>query len=282
VRTLREIPSLRRLLVSWRAEGQSIALVPTMGNLHAGHLSLIALAREHAERTVVSVFVNPTQFGPNEDYRSYPRTLGDDQRALRRADVDLLFAPDLSVIYPRGEEAATLVSVPVLSQDLCGRFRPTHFDGVTSVVCRLFNLVGPDLAVFGEKDYQQLLIVRRMTADLHLPIRILAAPTLRESDGVAMSSRNQYLTARQRDVAPALHDALCAAAIRLGAGERDYRAIEAQGRRRLRQAGFGPDYFAVREDETLAVPDAKTRRLRVLAAAWLGRARLIDNVAVHQ
>jgi pantoate--beta-alanine ligase len=282
VKTLREIPSLRRLLANWRAADQSIALVPTMGNLHAGHLSLIALARERAERTVVSVFVNPIQFGPNEDYRSYPRTLGADTRALRRADADLLFAPDVSVMYPGGEEAATLVSVPALSQDLCGRFRPTHFDGVTSVVCRLFNLIAPDLAVFGEKDYQQLVIVRRMTADLHLPIHILAAPTLRESDGVAMSSRNQYLTARERDVAPALHNALCAAASRLGDGARDYGAIEAQGRRRLRQAGFRPDYFAVREDETLAVPDAKTRRLRVLAAAWLGRARLIDNVAVHR
>jgi pantoate--beta-alanine ligase len=280
VKTLREINLLRRLLAGWQRAGETVALVPTMGNLHAGHLSLMALAARQADRVVASVFVNPTQFGPNEDYGSYPRTLAADRSMLRRAGVDAIFAPDVAVMYPRGEAAATRVAVPGLSQDLCGRFRPTHFDGVTSVVCRLFNIVMPDLAVFGEKDYQQLVILRHMTADLHLPVRILGAPTVREADGVAMSSRNQYLTTAQRAQAPALHRCLLAGAARLRDGDRRFGAIEAQGLRWLRNAGLRPDYFAVREDATLALPAARTRRFRVLAAARLGRARLIDNVAV--
>ena len=280
MRTLHEITPLRRLLAGWRRSGESVALVPTMGNLHAGHLSLVALARAHAGRVVASVFVNPTQFGPAEDYHSYPRTLRADRHGLKRAGVDALFAPEVSGMYPRGEAAATLVSVPGLPQDLCGRFRPTHFDGVTSVVCRLFNIVAPDVAVFGEKDYQQLVILRQMTADLHLPVRILGAPTVREADGVAMSSRNQYLTPGERARAPELYRALLAGAERLRQGERNFRAIAAQGLSRLRRAGFRPDYFTVREDETLSVPGSRTRRFRLLAAARLGRARLIDNVAV--
>jgi pantoate--beta-alanine ligase len=280
VKTLREIAKLHRLLAGWRRSGDTVALVPTMGNLHAGHLSLTALASRHADRVVASVFVNPTQFGPNEDFGSYPRTLAADRSALRDADVDVLFAPDVALMYPRGETLATIVSVPGLSRQLCGEFRPMHFDGVTSVVCRLFNIVMPDVAVFGEKDYQQLVILRRMTEDLRFPVRILGAPTVREPDGVAMSSRNQYLTRAERARAPELYRALLAGAERLRAGERRFRAIEAQGMRRLRDAGFRPDYFAVREDETLASPGARTRRFRVLAAAWLGRARLIDNVSV--
>lgn len=280
MKNLREIATLRRLLAGWRRAGQTIALVPTMGNLHEGHLSLMALAARHADRVVASVFVNPTQFGPGEDFDSYPRTLTADRGALRRAGVDGLFAPQVAAMYPRGAVEATRVSVPGLSQDLCGRFRPTHFDGVTSVVCRLFNIVMPDVAVFGEKDYQQLVVLRRMAADLHLPLRIVGAPTMREPDGVAMSSRNQYLTRAERARAAGLHQALLGGAARLRAGDRRFRAIEQQGMRRLVHAGFRPDYFAVREDETLAVPDAKTRRFRVLAAARIGRARLIDNVAV--
>lgn len=280
VKTLRSITPLRRLVASWRRKGKSVALVPTMGNLHAGHLSLVAQARRHADRIVVSVFVNPTQFGPAEDYHSYPRTLAADRRALRAAGVDALFAPDIAAMYPRGPAAATTVAVPGLSRELCGRFRPTHFAGVTSVVCRLFNIVAPDIAVFGEKDYQQLVIIRQMAADLHLPVRILGAATVREPDGLALSSRNQYLTPRERQVAAELYRTLRESAAQLHAGRRNFRAIERQARRRLEAAGFRPDYVEIREDKTLALPNATTRRFRVLAAARLGRARLIDNIAV--
>ena len=271
---------MRHTVASWKREGQRVALVPTMGNLHSGHISLIRLARRRADRVVASIFVNPTQFGPAEDFARYPRTLAADRRLLRAAAADALFVPTVGTIYPAGPEAGTTVSVPDLARQLCGRFRPVHFDGVTSVVLRLLNIVTPDIAVFGEKDYQQLVVLRQMIVDLHVPVRVVSGATVRERDGLAMSSRNHYLTADERRRAPSLYQALRECRERLVAGERDFRAIERRALRRLAKAGFHPDYVEIREAGTLALPSAGSRNLRVLAAAWLGRARLIDNIAV--
>lgn len=275
-----DIAALRRQISDWRAEGAQIALVPTMGNLHDGHLSLVRQAREHATRVVVSVFVNPSQFGPGEDLESYPRTPEQDRAALEQVATDLMFLPSADTIYPFGVDEMTRVSVPGLSAVLCGASRPGHFDGVTTVVCRLFNIVQPDIAVFGQKDYQQLLIVRRMVADLHLPVRVLSAPIQREPDGLAMSSRNRYLDATSRAQAPALHSALQATADALRGGRRDYAALEAEGAATLMAAGMRADYFAVRRAANLGLPDAAAGPLVVLAAAYCGPARLIDNVLV--
>lgn len=251
-----------------------------MGNLHDGHLSLVRLAREQAARVVVSVFVNPSQFGPGEDLDAYPRTPGEDRAALEKEGADLLFLPTPEVIYPFGVDAMTRVSVPGLSAVLCGASRPGHFDGVTTVVCRLFNIVQPDIAVFGQKDYQQLLIVQRMVADLHLPVRILAAPIRREADRLAMSSRNRYLVGDDRTRAPAIYGALQRAAEAIAEGRRDYAALEAAGAAEIMAAGMRPDYFAVRRAADLGMPDNTAGRLVLLAAAYCGPARLIDNVLV--
>jgi len=278
--TLHEVGSVRRAVARWTAAGERVALVPTLGNLHAGHMSLMRLARRHAQRVVASIFVNPVQFGPGEDFEKYPRTLAADRRALRAAAVDAVFAPAVGAVYPGGIPADTLVSVPGLAQELCGAFRPVHFDGVVAVVLRLLNIVGPDIAVFGEKDYQQLVIVRHMVADLHVPVRIVAGRTVREPDGLAMSSRNHYLSEAERRLAPELFRTLRACRERLQAGDRNFRAVERAAVRELGRAGFRPDYVAVRDARMLGRPTAESSRLRVLAAAWLGRARLIDNVAV--
>lgn len=280
MKTVRTIASLRENLHAWRKFDESIALVPTMGNLHAGHLSLVEIARTLADRVVVSIFVNPTQFGPGEDYAAYPRTLDNDSRQLTRANVDILFAPSVEEIYPDGGESGTVVSVPGLSTILCGKFRPGHFDGVASVVTRLFNIIRPDCAVFGQKDYQQLVIIRRLQADLHLPIRIVAGPTLREADGLARSSRNQYLATDERSRAAGLHRVLVACAAQLGAGKRSFAALEKKGKAGLVAAGFHPDYFAIRNAADLSPASAESRNLVVMAAARLGRARLIDNLLV--
>ena len=272
---------LREQLADWRQSGEHIALVPTMGSLHDGHLALVEAAREHAERVVATVFVNPTQFGEGEDFEEYPRSLELDKRKLKRAKADLLFAPDTETVYPFGAEFATRVSVPVLADQLCGAARPGHFDGVTSVVTRLFNIVLPDVAVFGQKDYQQLLIIRRMVADLSLPIEVVAAPTVREDDGLAMSSRNQYLNDDERAKAPQLYAVLQDVAHALETGSEDYAALEEQAMQSLRQAGFEPEYVSIRRAESLETPDRDTDELVVLAAAKLGGARLIDNVLVH-
>lgn len=251
-----------------------------MGNLHAGHLSLAKLARRHAERVVVSIFVNPTQFGEGEDYEKYPRSLEADRRKLKRLNVDLLFAPDVETMYPFGVDAATSVTVPVLTDELCGAFRPGHFDGVTTVVSRLFSLVQPDVAVFGQKDYQQQQVIRHLVADLSLPIEIICGPTQREKDGLAMSSRNQYLTQAERAVAPKLYATLSRVGIELQSGKTAYKKLEKSAFSELRKLGFEPDYVSIRRAETLAAPDRDNDRLVVLAAARLGNARLIDNVIV--
>ena len=272
--------TLRERLHEWRRKGDHVALVPTMGNLHDGHLSLINLAREHAERIVVSIFVNPTQFEPGADFENYPRTLATDKRKLKRASADVLFVPEVETMYPFGIEGATIVSVPKYREDLCGAFRPGHFDGVTSVVARLFGLVMPDVAVFGEKDYQQQLLIRRMVEDLHGTIRIVTAPTVREDDGLAWSSRNQYLTEAERKSAPALYRALQQVALALESGNRAYAELERTAMTALKDAGFSPEYVSIRRTENLDPPDRDTDELVVLAAARLGKARLIDNVKV--
>ena len=276
--TVGDIESLRARVRQWRAAGERIGFVPTMGNLHAGHLALVDRARSLADRVVASVFVNPLQFGPGEDYETYPRTLEQDREALAARQADLLFAPPVAVMFPKGRGATTFVEVPGLGQELCGAFRPGFFRGVATVVARLFNLVQPDLAVFGEKDYQQLILVRRMVEDLAFPVEIVGVPTVREPDGLAMSSRNAYLAPDERTRAPLLYRTLREVVRRLEAGENDYAALEADAVETLKAAGFRPDYVAVRRAGDLAPPEPGTRELRVLGAAWLGRARLIDNL----
>lgn len=273
--------SLREQLADWRQSGEHIALVPTMGNLHDGHLSLVEIARQHAERVVVSIFVNPTQFGGGEDFAAYPKTLERDKRRLKLAKADLLFVPSIETMYPFGIDNATSVTVPVLTDELCGTFRPGHFDGVTSVVSRLFSLVQPDVAVFGEKDFQQLMVIRRLVKDLSLPVEIIAAPTRRAEDGLALSSRNQYLTEEERAIAPQIYATLNKIGEGLQAGKRNYPQMEQQAMDELAGFGMKPDYVSIRRAENLAEPDRDTDELVVLAAARLGKSRLIDNLAVH-
>jgi pantoate--beta-alanine ligase len=274
------VAAARARVRSWRAAGLRIALVPTMGNLHAGHMSLLAAAAERADRVIVSIFVNPLQFGPADDFAAYPRTLDDDQRLLHEARCDLLFAPTVEQIYPDGGAQPTLITVRGLSSELCGQFRPGHFDGVTTVVAKLFNIVAPDVAVFGEKDIQQFVLIRRMTSDLLLPVEVIGAPTVRAPDGLALSSRNRFLSAQERQLAPAIHAALEASVKRLAAGDRDFLAIESAGWQMLAKAGLRPDYFAVRDSSELQLPGKASRELVVLTAARLGKARLIDNLRV--
>ncbi|NJN47073.1 MAG: pantoate--beta-alanine ligase [Candidatus Competibacteraceae bacterium] len=274
------IDELRTQVRTWRQAGERIALVPTMGNLHQGHLALVDRARVLAPRCVASIFVNPLQFGPQEDLQNYPNTLEQDCAQLIEYRTDLLFAPGTSEIYPRPLEHMTQIEVPGLSTILCGAARPGHFAGVATVVAKLFNMVQPDVAVFGEKDWQQLMVIRRMTADLNLPIDIVGVPTVRETDGLAMSSRNGYLSATERHTAPTLHATLEVAAQRLLTGERNFPAIEIDALQTLTAAGFKPDYVHIRRAEDLAEPQSADYQLIVIAAAWLGRARLIDNYPV--
>ena len=274
------IAELRAQVAAWKRAAERVALVPTMGNLHAGHIRLVEEARRHADRTVASIFVNPMQFGPNEDFASYPRTLEADADKLTAAGLDLLFAPPVEAIYPHGHLGMTTVSVPTITGHLCGSARPGHFDGVSTVVTKLFNLVQPDLALFGEKDWQQLQVIRRMVRDLDVPIGIIGVPTVREADGLAMSSRNGYLSPAERALAPTLYTVLDAAAARIRAGERNYAAITEAANATLLDAGFTPDYFEVRRADDLLPAGPADHDLRLLAAARLGRARLIDNLGV--
>jgi pantoate--beta-alanine ligase len=269
---------LRELVRQWHRRGERVAFVPTMGNLHAGHADLVSRAGALAERVIVSVFVNPLQFGPNEDFAAYPRTPEDDQRLLESLRVDVLFRPEVEDIYPRGRETTARVHVPLLEDILCGAFRPGHFMGVATVVTKLLNLVQPDAALFGEKDFQQLMVIRRAAEDLCMPIEIVGVPTIRESDGLAMSSRNRYLSDSERNVAPVIFAELERARRSIEAGDTDFAALEAAGFRALQQAGFRPDYFSIRDALTLQEPGAASDKLVVLTAARIGRARLIDNV----
>ena len=272
------IPPLRETVHLWRMAGETVAFVPTMGNLHAGHLCLVEEARQYADRVVVSIFVNPTQFSAGEDFAAYPRTPEDDAEKLREAGTDLLFMPRTEGVYAKGD--ITFVEVPGISDDLCGKFRPGHFRGVATVVCKLFNMVQPDVALFGEKDWQQLTVIRRMVADLNLALRIVGIPTVREPSGLAMSSRNAYLSVDEKQRAAALHRCLLASTSMLEAGVRDYAAIEAAQAETLRGEGFRVDYFAIRRLDDLTKPTANDCNWVVLVAAWLGRARLIDNISL--
>ncbi|HWS03253.1 MAG TPA: pantoate--beta-alanine ligase [Gammaproteobacteria bacterium] len=270
------IESLRDRIVTWRAAGARIGFVPTMGNLHAGHLRLIEVAREHCDRVVASIFVNPLQFGPNEDFARYPRTQAADCAALEGLNTDLVFMPDVATMYPHPLEQLTRVHVPLLGEILDGAHRPGHFEGVSTVVARLFNLVQPDVAVFGEKDWQQLAIIRRMVVDLGWPIDIIGVTTVREPDGLALSSRNGYLSAEERAQAPGLARVLDVMAERLRLGERDFATIERMAVEKLAAAGFRADYVSIRRLD-LQLPVPSDVQLIILAAGWLGTTRLIDN-----
>lgn len=280
MRALSDPAALGAAVREWRRAGERVAFVPTMGNLHGGHLELVRVARRHAARVVVSIFVNPLQFNDGNDLAAYPRTPDEDAALLRGEAVDVLFLPEAAAIYPRGMDTATRVEVPGLSAILCGEFRPGHFSGVATVVAALFNLVQPDVAVFGEKDYQQLLVIRRLVADLHFPLQVVGVPTVREEDGLACSSRNRYLSAEERRRAPALYRILCGVRDDILGGRRDYAALAANALRQLEASGFAPEYLSVRHAKDLTLAGPEDRALRVLAAARLGRARLIDNLSV--
>ena len=276
IATVRTTKDLRAEIAKWRQAGEKIALVPTMGALHAGHLSLIDIAKQHAKRIVVSIFVNPTQFGPKEDFGRYPRDEAGDIAKLKEAGADLVYIPGTEEMYPQG--FATRVSLPSLTEDLCGAARPNHFDGVATVVTKLLLQCAPDVAVFGEKDFQQLLVIRRLVTDLNIPVEIVAAPIVREKDGLALSSRNAYLSAVERKRAPVLHQVLEETAASLADGEGCDAATSA-GRFKLEANGFRVDYVAVRDPETLAALSGPIRGpARVMGAAFLGTTRLIDNV----
>lgn len=278
---VRGVAELRARRARWRVAGDRVALVPTMGNLHAGHLALVEAARRHAERVIVSLFVNPAQFGEGEDFGAYPRTFEEDCRKLAGYPVDLLFRPNVEEVYPEGWEGHTRVTVPGLSEILCGAARPGHFTGVATVVAKLFHLATPEVAVFGEKDYQQLVVIRRMARDLCLPVEVVGIPTVREVDGLALSSRNTYLDPEERRRAPTLYRALCEQARILAAGSRDFAAAAGAGAEALYAAGLRPEYFEVRRAGDLEVPHPFDSEVVILAAAQLGRTRLIDNVAVR-
>lgn len=276
MQTVKTIRSLRATVKPWRREEQSIAFVPTMGNLHDGHMQLVESARQMADKVVVSIFVNPTQFGPNEDFDSYPRTEQQDQDKLIASGADLLFLPSVEEIYP--QPLQTRVSVADLSAMYCGASRPGHFDGVAVVVCKLLNMVQPDLLILGEKDFQQLTVIRQMVADLNMPVEIQGVSTVREADGLAMSSRNGYLSTEERLKAPMLYQTLNSVYDAIQSGGRDYQQIIGQQSESLRQNGFVIDYFQVCRQADLRPATAEDQQLLVLIAAKLGKTRLIDNI----
>ncbi len=275
--TTRTVRDVRTRIATWREAGETVALVPTMGAIHAGHLSLVTLAKTVADRVVTSLFVNPLQFGPREDFHAYPRDEAGDAAALAAAGSDILYAPNGAEMYPPG--FSTKVSVGDLTEDLCGAARPNHFDGVATVVAKLLLQCAPDKAIFGEKDYQQLLVIRHLVRDLNIPIEIVGAPIVREADGLALSSRNAYLSPREREIAPGLYATIRQAAADLAGGRGADDAAEA-GRFKLEAAGFRVDYVAVRDPETLKPLHGPVKAARVLGAAHLGKTRLIDNVPV--
>ncbi|MEE8633776.1 MAG: pantoate--beta-alanine ligase [Methyloceanibacter sp.] len=274
VRTVRD---LRARVAAWRDAGETVALVPTMGAIHAGHLSLVALAKAQADRVVASLFVNSLQFGPREDFHAYPRDEANDAAALTAGGSDLLYAPDASEMYPPG--FSTKVSVNDLTEDLCGAARPNHFDGVATIVAKLLLQCAPDIAVFGEKDYQQLLVIKRLVRDLNIPVEIAGGAIVREDDGLALSSRNAYLSPEERKIAPVLYQNLCGVAGELEKGSSADDASTA-ARAKLEASGFRVDYVAVRNPDTLEVLQGQVKDARVLAAVHLGKTRLIDNVPV--
>lgn len=278
MRTFSGNTPLHKALQTYRSAGKRIGFVPTMGNLHEGHLDLVRKARTLCDVVVVSIFVNPLQFGANEDLDGYPRTLAADKEKLFKEQVDVLYTPGAEDIYPEGMDAQTIVHVPELGDTLCGSSRPGHFDGVTTVVSKLFNIVQPHVAIFGEKDFQQLSIVRKMVADLCIPVEVVGIATTRDEDGLAMSSRNGYLSIDQRRIAPVLNQTLNSCREAIACGFDNFLQLESHARMKLLQAGFEPDYFAIRDARTLRTVTEDTEEIAILAAARLGPTRLIDNV----
>ena len=279
--TVKTVRELRAAVARARSEGKQIGLVPTMGNLHSGHTALVTTAAQQADFVVASIFVNPLQFGANEDLDTYPRTLAADQEKLLQAGCNLLFAPTVEEMYPHGMAGLTRVTAAQLSNELCGSRRPGHFDGVTTVVSKLFNMVQPDLAIFGQKDYQQLAVIRAMVHDLNIPVQIIGEPTVRAEDGLALSSRNGYLTEEQRHVAPALYRHLNEIVLAIKTGERDYPHLVSQHLQRIEAEGFRPDYLEIRHALTLLPAQANDRDIVILVAAFLGATRLIDNIHLN-
>ena len=273
---IKKITPLRLQLNQWRLAGESIAFVPTMGNLHAGHLQLVSAAKAHADRVVISIFVNPTQFGENEDFASYPRTLDADIEKLQALAVDIVFIPSAEEIYP--SSAITEVRVSEVSDNYCGAARPGHFNGVATVVCKLFNIVQPDSAFFGEKDFQQLTVIRAMVADLNSPVEILSVPTFREPDGLAMSSRNGFLTTQERNQAAQLYQSLLKAKQAILNKQLTYSAIENEAIQELKKQGFETDYFSISRRCDLHAATIEDTQLIILLATRLGKTRLIDNI----
>jgi pantoate--beta-alanine ligase len=276
MQTVTTIADLRPILSKWRRAGDRIAFVPTMGNLHAGHISLVDAARRQAERVVVSIFINPTQFGVGEDFETYPRSEAEDREKLLAAGVDLLFLPEVREMYDPA--AKTVVSVAGLTDLHCGKFRPGHFDGVATVVAKLFNIVQPDTAFFGLKDYQQFVIIRTMVRDLNIPLALIPVETVREASGLAMSSRNGYLSEAEKEKAAKLYRALCEAKDTVLAGRTAHTEIERQAQSILSAAGFKIDYFSICRSSDLAAAMPEDRDIVILAAARLGKTRLIDNI----
>lgn len=280
MQTRHTIAETRAQVRAWQQAGETVAFVPTMGNLHEGHITLVREARRVAQRVVASVFVNPLQFGPNEDFDKYPRTLAEDSAKLAAAGCDLLFAPPVDEMYPQGQAAQTRVHVPQLGEALCGASRPGHFDGVSTVVTKLFHIVPADVALFGQKDFQQLAIIRRMVADLCFPVRVVGVPTVREPSGLAMSSRNGYLTADQKATAAVVYRTLCATRDAIAGGRRDWAALQAEAAQVISAAGLVVDYFDIRDADDLKAPRDDSDQLVIAVAAKLGNTRLIDNTTV--
>ncbi|PCK29821.1 pantoate--beta-alanine ligase [Pseudoalteromonas piscicida] len=280
MQSVTEIKSLRSQIKAWRQQGLSIAFVPTMGNLHRGHFSLVEKAKTLADKVVVSIFVNPMQFGANEDLDSYPRTLEQDKQGLAELETDIVFTPTVDTIYPSGLDAQSFVDVPGVSEGHCGGTRPGHFRGVATVVTKLFNLVQPDFACFGEKDFQQLQVIKTMVKDLSIPVEVIGVPTQREVSGLAMSSRNGYLSESEKDTAKVLFQALKEAAKTLENGEKDFVQITKNATEMLHHAGLTLDYFNICQKDTLKPATLEDDQLVILAAAFLGKVRLIDNIQV--
>ena len=275
---INKILDLREIRRTWQNSAKVIAFVPTMGNLHQGHLNLVREAKKQADIVVVSIFVNPMQFGPDEDLEAYPRTFQSDSRLLESLGVDVLFMPDASDIYARGLEQQTFVEVPGLSYMICGASRPGHFRGVATIVCKLFNMVQPNLAFFGEKDFQQLQVIKAMVTDLSMNLKVFGVATTREDDGLAMSSRNHYLRVTERKLAPTLYEKMQQLVGEIQAGRRDFIKLTQEYKLELSTLGFNPDHLEIRNIENLLQPGHEDQDLVLLAAAFLGKTRLIDNL----
>lgn len=285
MKIIHDVQQLKTEIRQAKQAGQQVGLIPTMGNLHQGHLTLVEEAKKHTQFTVASIFVNPTQFGPNEDFDNYPRTLDEDAKKLELVGLDILFAPDVATMYPNGTDMKAKVEVPRLSEILCGASRPGHFTGVATVVSKLFNLTEPDKAFFGEKDFQQLTVIKRFTEELVFPIEVLGVPTVREDNGLAMSSRNGYLTAQEKENAAAIYRSMCEIKQQLESGQVTWNDQTRQtlcenAQQTLEQMGFIRDYYEIRRRSDLEVPAPTDKQLVILVAAKLGKARLIDNMQI--